>query len=73
MTSRAALIFCPFCLTGSLGVPSVASAMGVFWVEGGKPATAQPFAAPHFAYVCPRCGYGEIHEELVGAKKDGAR
>jgi hypothetical protein len=41
--------------------------MGVLFVEGGKPATVQPFAAPHFTYVCPRCGYGEIHERLVDA------
>lgn len=60
-------VFCPFCnCKGNLH--PVLSPMGVLFVEGGgKPMTTQPFAAPHFTYVCPRCGYGEIHEKLVEA------
>lgn len=41
--------------------------MGVLFVEGDKPATVQPFSAPHFTYVCTRCGFAEIHERLVDA------
>ncbi len=59
-------VFCPFCNSKGCAQP-VLSPMGVLFVEGGKPATVQPYAAPHFTYVCPRCGYGEIHERLMDA------
>lgn len=61
---RRPTVFCPFCNAKGAHQP-VLSPMGVLFVEGGKPATVQPFAAPHFTYVCPRCGFGEIHERLV--------
>ena len=62
--NRTPSVFCPFCNTKGSNQP-VMSPMGVLFVEGGKPATVQPFGAPHFTYVCPRCGFSEIHERLV--------
>lgn len=66
MKPRSPSIFCPFCNAQGNAQP-VLCPMGVLFVEGGKSTTAQPFAAPHFAYVCPRCGYREIHERLLDA------
>ena len=57
-------VFCPRCNAKGSAQP-VMSPMGVLFVEGGRPATCQPFTAPHFTYVCPRCSYSEIHERLI--------
>ena len=57
-------VYCPRC-NALESKQRVLSEMGFLFVEGGKPATIQPFCAPHFLYTCPRCGYGEIHERLI--------
>ena len=64
MNARTPSVFCPFCNAKGSAQP-ILSSMGVLFVEGGKPQTVQPFPPAHFTYVCPRCGYGEIHERLV--------
>ena len=61
---RTESVFCPFCNAKGNQQP-VLSPMGVLFVECGRPATVQPFAAAHFTFVCPRCGFGEIHERLI--------
>lgn len=68
MKTKGPATLCPNCLAGGgPGTGRTEVGMGVLFVEGGKPATVQPFNAPHFTYVCPRCGFAEIHERLVGA------
>lgn len=41
------------------------SALAVVQVQGGVGSAVEPFRAPHFKYVCPRCGYAEITEQLI--------
>ena len=57
-------IFCSYCNAKGNSQP-VLSPMGVLYVEAGKSGTKQPYSPPHFTYICPRCGFGEIHERLV--------
>ena len=57
-------VYCPACNAKGCTVP-ILSPMGVLFIEGGKPATEQPFSDPHFTYTCARCGYSEIHTELI--------
>lgn len=72
--NRTPNVYCPGCsVDGNANHPNdcipdydlrepVHSAMGVLFVEQGKSVT---HPAAHFTYVCPRCGYGEIHERLI--------
>ena len=57
---------CPLCNSEGAKQP-ILSAMGVLFVQNGRGTTVEPYDSPHFTYVCPRCGYGEIHDKIVEA------
>jgi len=65
-SNKRAALYCPLCNSQGTRQP-ILSAMGVLFVQNGRSSTAEPVEAPHFTYVCPRCGYGEIHDRIVEA------
>jgi hypothetical protein len=65
-SKKRAALYCPVCSSEGQRQP-VLSPMGVLFVQNGRGTSVEPVDAPHFTYVCPRCGFGEIHDRIVEA------
>jgi hypothetical protein len=73
--SERANVFCPFCNAEGARQP-ILSPMAVVYILGAGAAPAESGEAEatrqvaprasHFEYRCPRCGFTEIHERLLG-------
>lgn len=61
---RSNLVYCPICQVKGSAQP-VLSPLAKVFVAAGKSDSKQPFAGPHFNYICQRCQYGELHEHVL--------